>query len=117
MTRSAKFQSVSRRAKAATMLAEQMPDPEVAVGSRFLRTPEAATYLGLSARTLEKHRTYGTGPVYRKLGSRIVYAIDELEAWAELGTRRSTSDPGNGTVYPAKSLPEIAGKARSTRCV
>lgn len=83
---------------------------------RFLRTPEAATYLGLSARTLEKHRTYGNGPVYRELGSRIVYRIDELEAWAGLGTRRSTSDPGKGIVYPAKPLPEAVRKTRSTRC-
>ena len=29
---------------------------------RYLRTPEAARFLGLSGRTLEKHRTYGTGP-------------------------------------------------------
>ena len=40
---------------------------------RFLRTPEAARFLGLSGRTLEKHRTYGTGPAYRKLGGRVVY--------------------------------------------
>ena len=76
--------------------------PQASVRTRFLRTVEAATYLGLSARTLEKHRTYGTGPIYRKLGNRVVYAIEELEAWAELGTRHSTSDPGKGTVYPAK---------------
>ena len=30
--------------------------------TRYLRTKEAAHYVGLSARTLEKHRTYGTGP-------------------------------------------------------
>ena len=41
---------------------------------RFLRTSEAAQFLGLSGRTLEKHRTYGTGPAYRKLGGRVVYA-------------------------------------------
>ena len=29
---------------------------------RFLRTNEAGRWLGLSGRTLEKHRTYGTGP-------------------------------------------------------
>lgn len=69
---------------------------------RYLRTPEAAIHLGLSPRTLEKHRCYGTGPVYRRLGGRVVYAIDDLEAWANLGTRHSTSDPGKGTVYPAK---------------
>ncbi len=72
---------------------------------RYLKTPDAATLLGLSPRTLEKHRCYGTGPVYRKLGGRVVYAIDDLEAWATLGTRSSTFDPGVGTVYPARRRP------------
>ena len=72
---------------------------------RYVKTPDAAVHLGLSARTLEKHRCFGTGPVYRKLGGRIVYAIDDLEAWTELGLRRSTSDPGKGVVHPAKRLP------------
>lgn len=37
--------------------------PDTAVlPPRFLRTKEAAEFLSLSARTLEKHRTYGTGP-------------------------------------------------------
>lgn len=72
---------------------------------RFLKTPDAAIHIGLSARTLEKHRCYGTGPTFRKLGGRIVYAIVDLDAWADLGTRRSTSDKGNGTVHPAKRLP------------
>ena len=69
---------------------------------RLLRTPEAARYLGLSGRTLEKHRTYGTGPAYHKLGGRVVYAIDDLNIWAGQGLRHSTSDPGNGIVHPAK---------------
>jgi hypothetical protein len=34
--------------------------------------------LGLSARTLEKHRTYGTGPKYRKIGGRVVYEFEDL---------------------------------------
>ena len=37
-----------------------MPDPIAGLPPRYLRTPEAARYLGLSGRTLEKHRTYGT---------------------------------------------------------
>ena len=78
---------------------------------RFLKTPDAAVHLGLSARTLEKHRCFGTGPVYRKLGGRIVYAITDLDAWAALGTRNSTSDPGVGVVHPAKRLPS-AGPVR-----
>ncbi len=68
---------------------------------RFLRTKEAAEFLSLSARTLEKHRTYGTGPAYKKLGDRVVYAVDDLQAWAERGAVTSTSDPRGG-VLPAK---------------
>jgi predicted DNA-binding transcriptional regulator AlpA len=71
---------------------------------RYLRTPEAARFLGLSDRTLEKHRTYGTGPAYRKLGGRVVYSLEDLQAWANRGTKTSTSDPGVGTVHPARRL-------------
>ena len=71
---------------------------------RFLRTPEAARYLGLSARTLEKHRSYGTGPKYRKVGGRVIYALTDLREWADLGMKKSTSDPGSGTVLPAKPI-------------
>jgi plasmid replication initiation protein len=54
-----------------------MPDPLAGLPPRFLRTPEAARFLSLSGRTLEKHRIYGTGPQYRKIGGRVVYALDE----------------------------------------
>ena len=74
---------------------------------RYLRTPDAARLLGLSPRTLEKHRVFGTGPSYRKLGGRVVYAPEDLRDWAERGKRGSTSDPGTGTVHPAKVIPGI----------
>jgi hypothetical protein len=91
-----------------------MSDLNAALPQRYLRTPEAARFLSLSGRTLEKHRTYGTGPAYRKLGGRVVYALDDLKAWADLGTKTSTSDPGAGTVLPAKRHPPLpyAGKER-----
>jgi predicted DNA-binding transcriptional regulator AlpA len=69
-----------------------MPDPNAGLPPRYLRTPEAARFLSLSGRTLEKHRTYGTGPAYRKIGGRVVYALDDLKAWADRGTKTSTSD-------------------------
>ena len=77
------------------------------VTPRFVRTPDAAAFLGLSGRTLEKHRCTGTGPVFRKLGGRVVYAIDDLEAWAAERTRNSTSHPGSqpasrGTLPPRR---------------
>jgi predicted DNA-binding transcriptional regulator AlpA len=72
-----------------------------AMPPRYLRTKEAAHFLSLSARTLEKHRTYGTGPAYRKLGGRVVYAIEDLQDWVQRGAMTSTSDP-RGSVLPAK---------------
>ena len=48
-----------------------MRDPLAGLPPRLLRTPEAARFLGISLRTLEKHRTYGTGPIYRKIGGRV----------------------------------------------
>jgi predicted DNA-binding transcriptional regulator AlpA len=69
---------------------------------RYLRTPEAARFVGLSIRTLEKHRIYGTGPRYSKLGGRVVYRVEDLQGWVESGAKASTSDPGKATVLPAK---------------
>lgn len=91
-----------------------MHDPNAGLPPRYLRTPEAARLLGLSGRTLEKHRTFGTGPRYRKLGGCVVYALDDLKAWVDRGAKTSTSDPGAGTVLPAKLRRPIpyAGKER-----
>ncbi|MFE3839232.1 helix-turn-helix transcriptional regulator [Pseudogemmobacter sonorensis] len=71
---------------------------------RLLRTKEASRFLGISLRTLEKHRTYGTGPAYRKIGGRVLYAVRDLESWSAIGTRKSTSDKNAGTVFPARPL-------------
>ena len=71
-----------------------------ALPPRYLRTKEAADFLSLSARTLEKHRTYGTGPAYHKLGGRVVYSVDDLRAWADIGIKHSTSDPGQDDLMP-----------------
>ena len=91
-----------------------MSDPNTGMPHRYLPTAEAARFLSLSPRTLEKHRIYGTGPAYRKIGGRVVYAVADLNAWADLGTRTSTSDPGAATVLAAKRHARIpyAGKER-----
>lgn len=70
-----------------------MPDRLPQLATRFLRTHEAAQLLGLSPRTLEKYRCHGSGPTFRKLGGRVVYAVEDLDAWAAQAACRSTSDP------------------------
>ena len=74
----------------------------VTLPPRYLRTPEAARFLGLSGRTLEKHRYFGSGPAYRRIGGRVVYSVDDLRAWADLGTKYSTSDPGQNDLMPQR---------------
>lgn len=59
---------------------------------RFMDNRTAAKYLNLSPRTLEKFRVYGGGPVYRKFGRRVLYAIEDLEAYASGQRRTSTSE-------------------------
>jgi predicted DNA-binding transcriptional regulator AlpA len=92
-----------------------MPDPLAGFPLRYLRTPEAARFLSLSHRTLEKHRTYGTGPLYRKIGGRVVYTLEDLQAWVARGTKTSTSDPGQGTVLPAKRHAGLGAAPRAGR--
>jgi predicted DNA-binding transcriptional regulator AlpA len=67
------------------------------------RTPGAAQYLGLSPSTLEKMRIQGTGPRFTRLGTRAVgYLVEDLDAFAESGRRRSTSDAGPTTATRAR---------------
>ena len=69
---------------------------EASLAGRKLRAPEAARYLGVSASTLAKWRLYGRGPPYSKLGSIVVYGIDDLNRFAAERRRTSTSDDTGG---------------------
>jgi len=84
-----------------------MSDVLTATPHRLLRTNEAADWLGLSGRTLEKHRTFGTGPAYRKIGGRVVYAMEDLQAWADRGARTSTTEDAEGVVSTARAEREL----------
>jgi predicted DNA-binding transcriptional regulator AlpA len=48
---------------------------------RMLKVAEAASYIGLSKSSLDKLRVYGGGPIYIKLGKRVVYDPADLAAW------------------------------------
>jgi hypothetical protein len=60
---------------------------------RYLTNKEAAEFLNLSPRTLNKQRVYGGGPLFHKFGRRVVYGIADLEAWASTRACERTSDP------------------------
>lgn len=61
-------------------------------GSPFLNAAQAALYVGLSHRTLEKMRTQGHGPRFRKHGRYVRYHIDDLDAWSQAESRAKTRD-------------------------
>jgi predicted DNA-binding transcriptional regulator AlpA len=60
---------------------------------RYLTNREAAEFLNLSPRTLNKQRVYGGGPQFHKFGRRVVYALSDLEAWASARACGATFDP------------------------
>ncbi len=64
--------------------------------TQYLSTRQAAEYLGLSTRTLDRYRVSGDGPVFHRFGGRVRYLRDDLDAWAASRRRRSTSDDGAG---------------------
>ncbi len=57
-----------------------------------MRTPEAARYCGLAARSFEKFRLTGGGPRYIKIGRAVIYDRADLDAWLDGHRRYSTSD-------------------------
>ena len=63
-------------------------------GSPFLNTGQAAFYVSLSRRTLEKMRVAGGGPRFRKHGRYVRYHIDDLDEWSNGHGKVSTSDIG-----------------------
>jgi predicted DNA-binding transcriptional regulator AlpA len=63
-------------------------------GSPFLNTAQAAFYIGLSLRTLEKMRLKGHGPKFRKHGRFVRYHIDELDAWSKGRQNETDTDDG-----------------------
>ena len=72
-------------------------------GSPFLNTDQAAFYVGLSRRTLEKMRTAGGGPHYRKHGRYVRYHIADLEAWSKNSGKASTYEGDQATAHRGKT--------------
>ncbi len=60
--------------------------------SARLSPPKAAEYVGLACSTMAKLRVVGGGPLYRKLGRRVVYDLRDLDAWLDARKRANTSE-------------------------
>lgn len=58
----------------------------------LLNEHRAAEIFGVSVRTLQRMRVRGDGPRYVKIGKRVLYREEDLEAYIESCTRQSTSE-------------------------
>ncbi|MBN8947458.1 MAG: helix-turn-helix domain-containing protein [Rhodanobacter sp.] len=80
------------------------PQPAaIAQPPRYLTNDEAADHLRLSPRTMEKRRVIGDGPRFRKFGRRVMYAVADLDAWADARSFEATSDPEYAERHSADS--------------
>jgi hypothetical protein len=58
---------------------------------KHLNQVELSRRWNLSARTLERWRWLGQGPHYLKIGGRVVYRLDDVEAYEAQQVRTSTA--------------------------
>ena len=96
------------------------------IEGKYLSTREAADYLSLASRTLDRYRVRGTGPVFHRFGGRVRYLRSDLDAWAS--SRRRVSTVADGSVLdgapeasgpvesPAKGMAARPGQAGGRRC-
>lgn len=67
--------------------------------TRRVRTPQAASIVGLSTSTLEQDRITGRLKIpFLKLGRAVLYDVAELENWLRQHRRNSTSEYFSGGV-------------------
>ena len=81
---------------ATALMSPYTPTPPTAV----MGTPDAASYLNLSAASLNKMRCMGGGPVFIRLGRKIGYMRPDLDKW--LAARRATNTSDAAARLPAK---------------
>ena len=59
---------------------------------RHLNQIELADRWNISHRTLERWRWTGEGPAFLKIGGRVVYRLEDVEAFEADQKRKSTAD-------------------------
>ena len=58
----------------------------------YVTAADAAKLLHISARTLERKRSRGDGPKFHKVGRRVLYRPEVIEAWLAENSFGSTSE-------------------------
>jgi hypothetical protein len=72
----------------------EMPAGGIPPPKKYMNAEEASTFIGVAVQTLAKWRCVGgAGPTFIKIGNRrVMYAIDDLNAWMNARRVNSTSE-------------------------
>ena len=66
---------------------------ELPTSLRFLTQKQLAELLNISERTLERWRWLGQGCRYIKIGGRVVYRVEDVEAFETVAAEDATGRP------------------------
>jgi len=80
---------------AASAASEEKPVQAAEAKPLFWTVKELAKVLRMSRCTLDRYRTDGGGPKYRKTRGKVLYARADVDEWLKRRGRSSTSDPGD----------------------
>ena len=81
---------------------------------KHLAQNDLAERWNISARTLERWRWIGDGPHFVKLGGRVRYRLEDIEAYEAQQIRASTAENGGGPA-PVFSTGDLARDGRVRR--
>lgn len=62
---------------------------------KFLNQRDLALRWQISPKTLEAWRSQRRGPAYLKIGGRVLYRLEDIEAWEAEQVRRSYPSPAH----------------------
>jgi len=71
------------------------------MSTRHLNQKQLAERWGISPKTLERWRWLGQGPKFLKLGGRIAYRLEDIEAFEEQHLRQVTGSAAAASPTPA----------------
>lgn len=63
--------------------------------SPYLNARQAAFFLKMSPRTLQRLRSKGEGPIVRRHARMVLYHVDDLESWSRTRADKRKSEPSS----------------------
>lgn len=84
------------------------------MSTRHLNQTELSARWNLSPRTLERWRWLGEGPRYLKLGGRVLYRVEDVEAFEStnaVGTSGQSPAPRPAALQPSGASGKCSGRS------